>query len=85
MIRLLVESDAILRVVPVILDPQTAPDHQRAIADFFAHDEPDFFGWCDRVRQQIPGLYPAALEFARDQAEFRAKLPNADAAIVESL
>jgi phosphoglycerate dehydrogenase-like enzyme len=85
MIRVLVESDAILRVVPVILDPTTSEDHQRAITDFFAFDEPDFAGWLRRVRQQLPGLYPAEVQFARDQNELKAKIGEADAVIVESL
>jgi phosphoglycerate dehydrogenase-like enzyme len=85
MIRVLVESDAILRVVPVILDPTTSEDHQRAITEFFAFDEPDFAGWLRRVRQQLPGLYPAEVQFARDQNELKAKIGEADAVIVESL
>jgi lactate dehydrogenase-like 2-hydroxyacid dehydrogenase len=85
MIRLIVEADAVLRIVPVILDPATPAEHQRAVADFFAHDAPDFAGWCDRLRQEIPGLYPADVVFAADQADFRAKLADADGAIVESL
>jgi phosphoglycerate dehydrogenase-like enzyme len=85
MVRVLVEEDAILRVVPVILDPETPEDHRRAVTDFFAFDEPDFAGWCRRVQQQIPGLYPAKVEIVRDQAELRARLLEADAAIVESL
>src|SRR5579885_1146238 len=85
MIRVLVEEDAILRIVPVILDPETPEPHRRAIAAFFACDEPDFLGWCRRVQQRIPGLYPARVEMVRDQAELAAKLPEADAVIVESL
>ena len=55
------------------------------MADFFAHDVPDFLAWCDRLRERIPGLYPARIVWAKDQADFLAKLPDADAAIVESL
>ena len=85
MIRVLVEEDAILRIVPVILDPATPEAHRAAITEFFAFDEPDFAGWCRRVQQRIPGLYPAKVEFVREQAELRAKLPEADAVIVEGL
>src|SRR5262249_44303209 len=42
-------------------------------------------GWCERLRARIPGLYPAEGIWARDQADFLAKLPAADGAIVESL
>jgi phosphoglycerate dehydrogenase-like enzyme len=85
MIRVLIEEDAILRIVPVILDPATPEAHRCAITEFFAFDEPDFAGWCRRVQQRIPGLYPATVEFVRDQAELHAKLGEAEAVIVESL
>jgi phosphoglycerate dehydrogenase-like enzyme len=81
--RIVIESDHYLKIVPVILDPETSGEHVRAVADFFAHDLPDFMGWCDRLRAQIPGLYPAQIVFAEDQADFDAKLEDADAAVVE--
>ncbi len=82
---LLLEEDHFLKIVPVILDPATPPAHQRAVADFFAHDVPDFLGWCERLRARVPGLYPATVVWAKDQDDFLAKLPAADGAIVESL
>jgi phosphoglycerate dehydrogenase-like enzyme len=82
---LLIEEDHFLKIVPVILDPATPPAHQRAVADFFAHDVPDFLGWCAALRARMPGLYPTRVVWADDQADFLAKLPAADAAIVESL
>jgi phosphoglycerate dehydrogenase-like enzyme len=82
--RILVEEDAILRAVPVVLDPRTSAEHCRAIADFYEFDEPDFPGWLARVRQQIPGLYPAEIVLARDEADMMAKIADADALIVES-
>ncbi len=85
MIRVVVEEDAILRVVPVILDPATPEPHRRAITDFFAFDEPDFAGWCRRVQQRLPGLYPAAVTMVRDQDALVAALGEADAVVVESL
>jgi phosphoglycerate dehydrogenase-like enzyme len=84
MMRILVESDHFLKILPVILNPGTPEDHKRAVADFFAHDI-DFPAWCEKFRAEIPGLYPAKVEFAADQAELEAKLPDADAVIVESL
>lgn len=85
MVRIVVEEDKFLRMLPVIFDPGTPDDHRRAIADFFAHDEPDFAGWCRRVRQQIPGLFPAEIVFARDQADLQDKLATAAGVVVESL
>lgn len=85
MVRIVVEDDAILRIVPVILDSRISTEHRHAVADFFAHDEPDFAGWCDGLRQRIPGLYPAEIVFATDQADLRAKLAEADGVIVETL
>jgi phosphoglycerate dehydrogenase-like enzyme len=82
--RILVEADHFLKIIPVILDPRTSDEHIRAVTDFFAHDL-DFSQWCETFRAQIPGLYPAEVEFAADQAEFEAKLPEADAVMVESL
>ena len=82
---ILIEEDHFLKIVPVILDPDIPPAHRDAVADFFAHDVPDFLAWCARLRVRIPGLYPARIVWAKDQADFLAKLPNADAAIVESL
>lgn len=85
MVRIVVEDDAILRIVPVILDPGTPEEHRCAVADFFAHDEPDFAGWCRGVRQRIPGLFPAEVVFAKDQHDLRARLAGAAGVIVESL
>ena len=81
----LIEEDHFLKIVPVILDPGIPPAHRDAVADFFAHDVPDLLAWCERLRARIPGLYPARIVWAKDQADFLAKLPDADAAIVESL
>jgi phosphoglycerate dehydrogenase-like enzyme len=81
----LIEEDHFLKIVPVILDPDIQPAHRDAVADFFAHDVPDFLAWCERLRARIPGLCPARIVWAKDQADFLAKLPDADAVIVESL
>ena len=82
--RILVEADHFLKILPVILDPRASDEHIRAVNDFFAHDI-DFAAWCEAFRAQIPGLYPAEVELAADQGELEAKLPDADAVIVESL
>jgi phosphoglycerate dehydrogenase-like enzyme len=85
MLRIVIEEDHFLKIVPVVLDPATPAVHQRAVADFFAHDEPDFPGWCRRLQLRLPGLYPAEVVFAEDQADLAAKLVEADGVIVESL
>lgn len=85
MVRIVVEQDKFLRMLPVIFDPATPAAHQHAIADFFIHDEPDFEGWCCRLRERMPGLVPAEIVFADDQAGLRDKLAVADGVIVESL
>jgi phosphoglycerate dehydrogenase-like enzyme len=82
---ILIEEDHFLKIVPVILDPETPFAHQRAVEDFFAHDVPDFEGWCAQVRARIPGLYPARVICATSQRDLVAKLAEADGAIVESL
>ena len=46
---------------------------------------PDFLGWCEALRARTPGLYPSRVVWATGQADFLAKLPAADGAIVESL
>src|ERR1700674_5230833 len=85
MTRIAIEEDHFLKIVPVVLDPTTPEPHRRAVADFFAHDEPDFLGWCRRLAQRLPGLYPAEVAFAADEADLAAKLADADGAVVESL
>ena len=81
--RMLVESDHFLKILPVILDPRTSGEHRNAVADFFAHDL-DFLAWCESYRPRIANLYPSEVEFATGQAEFDAKLEEADIAVVES-
>src|SRR5262249_32746607 len=82
---ILIEEDHFLKIVPVIVDPATPPAHQQAVADFFAHDVPDFPGWCAGLRARLPGLYPARVTWAASQADLIAGLADADAVIVESL
>lgn len=82
---ILVEEDHFLKIVAAVLDPATPPAHQQAVADFFAHDVPDFPGWCAELRARLSGLYPARITFAASQADLVAGLADADAVIVESL
>jgi phosphoglycerate dehydrogenase-like enzyme len=82
---ILIEEDHFLKIVPVILDPATPPAHRQAVADFFAHDVPDFPEWCARLRACLPGLYPARVLWAASQADLVARIADADGVIVESL
>jgi phosphoglycerate dehydrogenase-like enzyme len=82
---ILIEEDHFLKIVPVILDPATPPAHQQAVADFFAHDVPDFPAWCAQLRARLPGLYPARVAWAATQADLVDRLVDADGVIVESL
>jgi phosphoglycerate dehydrogenase-like enzyme len=85
MTRIVIEEDHFLKTIPVLLDPATPEPHRAAVAEFFIHDEPDFPGWCARLRRKLPGLYPAEVEFASDDSDLAAKIADADAVIVESL
>ena len=85
MTKVVVEDDVILGITRVILDPDAEEEHRRAVADFFAHDLPDFDGWVSALRRRIPGLYPASVELAEDEAELRTSIVDADAVIVERM
>src|ERR1700730_7526270 len=84
MTRIVIEEDHFLKIVPVVLDPATAEPHRRAVADFFAHDEPDFLGWCGRLQQPLPGLSRREVAFAADEAALAARIADADGGVVES-
>jgi phosphoglycerate dehydrogenase-like enzyme len=85
MTRIVIEEDHFLKIVPVVLDPATPEAHRHAVADFFAHDEPDFLTWCNRLQQRLPGLYPAEVIFAADEVDLKMKIADADGVVVESL
>jgi phosphoglycerate dehydrogenase-like enzyme len=82
---LVVEDDRFLRLVGVALDPSTPKERIDAFADFFAHDERDFAGWCRRVRERAAALYPAEVRLVEDQKQLRSHALAADVLIVESL
>jgi phosphoglycerate dehydrogenase-like enzyme len=81
----LVEDDAILKALPVVLDPAAKDEHVRAVTEFYRFDQPDFPDWLARLKQEIAGLYPATVKFVRDEAELRAGIAEADALVVEGL
>ncbi|MEN9783852.1 MAG: hypothetical protein RJA24_1195 [Pseudomonadota bacterium] len=82
---LVVENDPFLRLLGVILDPQTSPERIAAFADFFAHDLPDFNGWLQHLRGRLKRLYPSVIHLVDDVASMHAHLPVADLAVLESL
>jgi phosphoglycerate dehydrogenase-like enzyme len=81
---LVVEDDPFTRITQVVLDPRTTEERRAAFADFFAHDLPDFPGWCERVRHEAGTLYPAEVRLLASEEEMPAALPDADGVLVES-
>jgi phosphoglycerate dehydrogenase-like enzyme len=82
---LVVEDDRFLRIVQLVLDPDCDSERFAAFADFFAHDEPNFAGWCAKLRAQVKALYPARVRLVETQDELRASLADAGALVVEGL
>ncbi len=82
---LVVEDDRFLRVVGIVLDPSTSVERRDAYADFFAHDEPDFAGYCERLRAHMGALFPCDVRLVDTQEKLRAALPGSRALVVESL
>jgi phosphoglycerate dehydrogenase-like enzyme len=82
---IVVEDDPFLRMMGIVLDTATSATRRAAYADFFAHDEPDFDGYCARVRARIGALFPSRVKLVETPEELRAGLPGARALIVESL
>ena len=56
---IVVEDDPFTRLIPLVLDPNAGDERRAAFADFMSTDEPDFAGWCARVRKASAALYPA--------------------------
>ena len=81
---IVVEDDPFTRLIPLVLDPKASAERREAFADFMSTDEPDFAGWCGRVRQGSPGLYPAEVRMVTSEAAMRANLENCVALVVES-
>jgi len=82
---LVVEDDRFLRVVGIVLDPATSPERVAACAGFFADAEPDFAGWCERLRERVGTLFPSTVRLVDTPDELRATLPGSPALVVEAL
>ena len=52
---IVVEDDPFTRLIPLVLDPNASEERRAAFADFMSTDEPDFAGWCARVRKGSRG------------------------------
>jgi phosphoglycerate dehydrogenase-like enzyme len=82
---IVVEDDPFLRLIQVILDPFTPQERVAAFAHFMAHDEPDFTGWCERLRARLGKLYPAEVRLVNNEEELCAKIPGAKIVVVEGI
>jgi phosphoglycerate dehydrogenase-like enzyme len=81
---IVVEDDPFTRLIPLVLDPNASEERRAAFADFMSTDEPDFAGWCTRVRTAAGGLYPAEVRLVSSEEEMRAHLKDCVALVVES-
>jgi phosphoglycerate dehydrogenase-like enzyme len=82
---LVVEDDPFLRAMGIVLDPATPPERVATCADFFLGAEPDFGGWCERVRARVGALFPSTVRPVDTPEELRAALPGAPALVVAAL
>jgi len=81
---IVVEDDPFTRLIPLVLDPTASEERRAAFADFMSTDEPDFAGWCERVRQGAAKIYPATVRMVTSETEMRGHLPDCSALVVES-
>lgn len=81
---IVVEDDPFTRLIPLVLDPNASEERRQAFADFMSTDEPDFAGWCARVRADAGQLHPADVRMVTSEEEMRAHLEDAVALVVES-
>jgi phosphoglycerate dehydrogenase-like enzyme len=80
-----VEDDPFPRLLQVILDPATPAARVAAFSHFFAHELPDFSGWCEQLRARLKRLHPAEVRLVPDQAALLAAMPGATVLVTESL
>src|SRR5262249_21703268 len=73
------------RLIQVILDPAAPAERVAAFSHFFAHEEPDFTGWRERLRERLKRLYPAEVKLVSDESSLLAALPGATIVVTESL
>jgi len=80
-----VEDDPFPRLIQVILDQATPEARRAAFVHFFAHELPDFSGWCDRLRGRLERIYPATVRLVSDESALLAAMPGAQVVVAESL
>jgi len=80
-----VEDDPFPRLIQVILDPAVPAARVAAFSHFFAHELPDFAGWCVRMHARLKRLHPSEVRLVADQGALLAAMPGARVAIVETL
>jgi phosphoglycerate dehydrogenase-like enzyme len=84
-LKFVVENDTFLRLIHVVLDPTAPQERFEAFAHFCLHDLPDFRGWCENIRAQVPNIYPSVVHLVDDKRQLLAHLPGANVAVVEEL
>lgn len=82
---IVVEDDPFPRLIQVVLDPATPNARLEAFAHFFAHEVPDFAGWCQRLRARLLRLHPASVRLVSDEGSLLTGIHGAQVAVVESL
>ncbi|HWI15740.1 MAG TPA: NAD(P)-dependent oxidoreductase [Burkholderiales bacterium] len=82
---IVVENDPFPRLLRAFLAAADEPGETAAIAEFLAHDVPDYAAWLAQARARAAGLHPAEVRLAATREELHAALPDADAVVVESL
>ena len=82
---IVVEDDPFPRLIQVILDPGTPAARVAAFSHFFAHELPDFTGWCERLHARLKRLHPAEVRLVADQDALLAGMPGAQIVVAESL
>jgi len=82
---IVVEDDPFPRIIQVVLDPATPGARHAAFAHFYAHEVPDFAGWCQNLRARLPRLYPSSVRLVSGEPELLAAVQGAQAVVVESL
>jgi phosphoglycerate dehydrogenase-like enzyme len=82
---IVVEDDSILRLLQVTLDPETPPERENAIADYYSADGTRFDAWLALQRERLPQLYPCRVVPVRSSDELRTMLPSAHVVVVQDL
>ena len=85
MATIVMENDPALRIIRVLVDPDSPPEHRAAFAEYIAHDVPDFESWADETLLNAPGLYPCRVIMVDSVGELHQALPGADGLIKEDL